>query len=234
MNYLNYMTRRMYISQTYNGSSKNSSHYKYSHGVPASYPIDECGENGISPFYCPCDNMKVVKKLYYKNNKKASIVVFESTEKVDTPSFNDYVTIIVGHIEDSVIAKMKKKFVRNEFMFYEGNDNTTANHAHIEVAKGKYKGFKTNSLKGYCLKNAVQPEDAFYIDTDFTTIKKSGGIDWKMQPEEQYYIVKSGDNLSKIAKKFNTTWQKIYENNKKTIGSNPNKIKIGQRLVIVK
>ena len=47
-----------------------------------------------------------------------------------------------------------------------------------------------------------------------------------------YYTVKSGDNLSKIAEKYNTTWQKIYEDNKSVIGSNPDLIKAGQRLII--
>ena len=46
------------------------------------------------------------------------------------------------------------------------------------------------------------------------------------------YTVVSGDNLSIIAKKFNTTWQKIYADNKAVIGSNPNIIKKGQKLII--
>lgn len=46
------------------------------------------------------------------------------------------------------------------------------------------------------------------------------------------YTVKAGDNLSSIAKKYNTTWQKIYNDNKSVIGSNPNVIKAGQKLVI--
>lgn len=49
---------------------------------------------------------------------------------------------------------------------------------------------------------------------------------------EIIYIVKKGDTLTKIAKKYNTTWKKIYEKNKKTIGSNPNLIKVGMKLVI--
>lgn len=49
---------------------------------------------------------------------------------------------------------------------------------------------------------------------------------------EKVYIVKSGDNLSKIAKLFNTTWQTIYENNKDTIGNNPNLIYPNQKLII--
>lgn len=47
-----------------------------------------------------------------------------------------------------------------------------------------------------------------------------------------YYTVKSGDSLSKIAKNYNTTWQKLYENNKKVIGNDPNLIKAGQIIVI--
>ena len=46
------------------------------------------------------------------------------------------------------------------------------------------------------------------------------------------YTVQKGDNLTKIAKKYNTTWQKIYEDNKDVIGSDPNLIKPGQVLTI--
>lgn len=48
------------------------------------------------------------------------------------------------------------------------------------------------------------------------------------------YTVISGDSLSAIAREFNTTWQKIYADNKSTIGSNPNVIRKGQKLVIKK
>ncbi len=46
------------------------------------------------------------------------------------------------------------------------------------------------------------------------------------------YMVKSGDTLSSIAKKYNTTWQKIYNDNKEVIGNDPNIIKTGINLVI--
>lgn len=39
------------------------------------------------------------------------------------------------------------------------------------------------------------------------------------------YIVKSGDNLTTIAKKYHMSWQTLYENNRNTIGGNPNLIK---------
>lgn len=46
------------------------------------------------------------------------------------------------------------------------------------------------------------------------------------------YVVKKGDTLSSIAKRYNTTWKKLYEKNKVILGANPNKIKPGQVLKI--
>lgn len=53
-----------------------------------------------------------------------------------------------------------------------------------------------------------------------------------VSPKVEVYVVQSGDTLSKIAKKFNTTWQKIYADNKALLKNNPNLIFKGQRLVI--
>ena len=54
------------------------------------------------------------------------------------------------------------------------------------------------------------------------------------QASTQSYTVKSGDSLSTIAKKLtgSSDWKKIYEQNKSVIGSNPNKLKVGQVLTI--
>jgi nucleoid-associated protein YgaU len=50
-----------------------------------------------------------------------------------------------------------------------------------------------------------------------------------------YYVVKSGDSLSRISKDVydnGTLYNRIYEANKATIGDNPNMIKPGQKLLI--
>lgn len=49
---------------------------------------------------------------------------------------------------------------------------------------------------------------------------------------EILYTVKSGDTLSSIASKYNTSWQKIYNDNKNVIGNNPNLIYPNQKLII--
>lgn len=48
------------------------------------------------------------------------------------------------------------------------------------------------------------------------------------------YVVKKGDNLYNIARKYNTTWLKIYDENKNTIGDNPSLIYPGMILNIRK
>ncbi len=50
--------------------------------------------------------------------------------------------------------------------------------------------------------------------------------------DSDYYTIQSGDTLSSIAIKYNTTWQKLYEKNKDVIGSNPNLIKPGMKIKI--
>lgn len=64
----------------------------------------------------------------------------------------------------------------------------------------------------------------------------SGDLGWmdesSIKSLESTYIVKKGDTLYSIAKKYNMTWKEIYEKNKKIIGDNPNIIKAGQIFVI--
>lgn len=63
-----------------------------------------------------------------------------------------------------------------------------------------------------------------------TTIRTTKAI------ESTTYIVKSGDNLCKIAKNLtgsSANWQAIYNQNKGVIGDNPSRIYSGQKLVII-
>ena len=46
------------------------------------------------------------------------------------------------------------------------------------------------------------------------------------------YVVRAGDTLSGIAARHGTTWQQLHAANREVIGSNPNVLRIGQRLVL--
>ena len=53
------------------------------------------------------------------------------------------------------------------------------------------------------------------------------------EPQDVEYTVVAGDNLTKIAKAHDTTWQKIHEANKDRI-KNPDLIQVGWKLKIPK
>lgn len=64
---------------------------------------------------------------------------------------------------------------------------------------------------------------------------KSGTQQVQTKKNEKYHIVKKGDTLWSIAKKYygkGIELSKIYNANKKTIGNDPNKIKVGMKLLI--
>lgn len=74
-------------------------------------------------------------------------------------------------------------------------------------------------------------------DTDKNTTKivKTASNKDSKQVKSTTYTVKSGDSLSVIAKRLTgdaNNWRAIYNQNKSVIGGNPNKISVGQKLVI--
>lgn len=78
------------------------------------------------------------------------------------------------------------------------------------------------------------------VKPDTPTTKKSpkiGTTPWRHQPPTTgtgTYTVKKGDNLTSIGRKFGESWQTLYKANKKVVGSNPNLILPGQKLVVNK
>ena len=111
-------------------------------------------------------------------------------------------TFIYGHL-DKIYVKNNQKVNTNTKIGLTGKTgNATGIHLHLSIYDNKTKK---------------------YIDPEKYSNQYNNDI---------IYVVKKGDNLTKIAKKYNTTWQYIYNKNKKTIGSNPNLIYPGQKLYI--
>lgn len=73
--------------------------------------------------------------------------------------------------------------------------------------------------------------DLNYSLKDYPKIIEQTGLN-KLNTNKIVYIVQANDNLSKIAQKYNISWQTIYELNKNIIGNDPNIIKVGQELII--
>ena len=207
MNYLIYPIKIMNITQTY---KNDFSHSRHTVGTPKDYPIDDnCGATGPNGyFYCPCDAM-IVKKIYGVGSSSSNVLWLESTTPVITPTFTDYVTIMIGHIEDAELNKLKigQKFTRKEPIAIEGKDGfATGEHFHIVVGRGKFKGsgWVKNTNDIWVINTtggSVKPEDAFFIDNTFTTIKNSAGLNFldlyipNIEEDDYYYTTAESLNI---------------------------------------
>lgn len=90
--------------------------------------------------------------------------------------------------------------------------------------KKKYNG--TNQHKGHLHISCLLTSAAENNKTPF-------GINVvALKPTVKTYTIKRGDTLSEIAKKYNTTWEKLHKLNAKVIGTNPNAIQIGTVLIL--
>jgi len=201
-NYLIYPTKKMYISQSYTGTY---SHSKSSTGNPKDYPIDEsCGSSGRDYFYCPCDEV-VIKKIYGVGSSNTNTIWMESTTPVILANNKEsFVTIMVVHPNDDTLKNIKigDKFKRGQKMFLEGNDgNATGNHFHISVSASKYTsdGWQKNSLGSWIIKgNPIKPEDAFFIDNDFTEVLNARGLKFKSLVKSIGIPVQRNEKLKQI------------------------------------
>lgn len=196
MNYLTYPLKVMNITQGYND---NYTHKRHSDGNLKDYPIDDaCGSGNNSYFYCPCDEM-VVKKVYGVGLRASNTIWLESTTPVITPTFTDYITIMIVHPEDKDLKNVYvgRKYQRNEALFPKGADGfATGPHFHITLGRGKMSGsgWAKNNLGLWILKTTgynIKPEHGMFIDKNFTSIKNSRNIEFLSLNDEE----KEEDNI---------------------------------------
>lgn len=211
--------RNLNISQKANGS--------FSHKNDLA--IDIIGrDDGIEDLKAPFTG--TIKKIYANDNA----VWLESNEKVIYADGTiDYMTVLTIHDNDISNLKIGDIIKQGEIYYQEGSKgNATGNHIHLAVGKGKFTGsgwYKCNDV-GFCINNQYDVYKALFLNND-TNIINDGGYNWKKinDIEENFYIVKQGDNLTKIANKFNTTIDDLVRlNNIK----NKNLIFVDQKLKI--
>jgi len=211
--------------------------------------IDEAGRGyGIDSAYAPFD-LKIVWK---KPTGSKTGILATNTKTVRTPIgvFAPFqLNLLMWHDNNTSDLWVGKEIKQGTRFYEEGTaDNATGNHIHYMVSFTKYDGkyplYKTLA-RNWALKNQASPVDMFFVND--TTIRNGKGYAWKTYegeilsgapeavkpaPVKVYYVVQRGDTLSKIAVKYKTTWQKIYQANIDVIGKSPNQIKVGMKLLI--
>lgn len=185
MNKFYFGMETMRITQNYNGTA---SHYNHSHGTPVDYPIDCAGVDGKqSAYFAPVD-MKVVA-IRGVGNYATNTIWLETTETVQTPTFNDIVWLTLTHWNDgSITSKFKVGDVikAGEIICYEGTDGATANHLHVTCGRGHCDNWLQNDKGSWVMSGeSLPPEQVMYINDDFTKCVDSGGLVFKSMPKEE-------------------------------------------------
>lgn len=197
MYYFTYPFKKMSISQNY--KQGNHKPHWYNSKNNNDYPIDECcGDGGRSPVYAPVD-MKVVKIYGLNTTKTTNSIVLQTTSKVRTPIGDKIVIMTLTHPEESDIKKLKVGQIikKGNIICYEGRDgHATGNHIHMTVGTGSFKGLLENSNGKWCFIESTvnKPEEIFYVNTKFTSIKNSNGINFKKTSTDK--VAESGSSSS--------------------------------------
>ncbi len=179
----------MNITQNYNQGNhiphwKNVTNY-------SDKPWDEaCKDSGRS--YFEPQNDFIIEEVLGLNTSTTNTVRLKSVNKLYIPYKEeaDYLYITLTHMNEDNLKQVSKgqTLKKGTKILLEGTDgNATGNHFHITANIGKYYGLKQNNNGKWCYtyEKSLLPEEAFYIDSSFTTIKNSNGSTFKEKPVDR-------------------------------------------------
>ena len=197
--------------------------------------IDIAGkDSGIDNFIAPFTG--VIKKISTSDNT----VWLESKEKVKYADGTiDYMTIFTTHDNDILNLKVGNTIKQGEIYYQEGTrGNATGNHIHLAVGKGKFtgSGWQKNEYGVWIINNQYDVHKALFL-LDTVKIINDGNYNWiktnvlneTVNNNEIIYTVLKGDNLTKIAKLYNTSVNDLVRLNNI---ANKNLIYVGQKIII--
>lgn len=136
------------------------------------------------------------------------------------------------------IGKMKGKVITLVITGTSINYQATIENLEYREEDGSgdvYYSIELKEYKGIEIKKNNSQKSSEIVDKNATKIKKVETKTKTREVKSEIYTVRKGDTLTSIAKKktgSSSNWCAIYNQNKKVIGSNPNRILIGQKLVI--
>lgn len=224
------MEKAVFLMDALNVSQKANDAFSHK----ADKAIDIAGKDmGIDSLKAPFTG--IIKRIYENTNT----VWLESIDKVKYADGTvDYMTVMTMHDNDISNLKVGNIIKQGEVYYEEGRKGyTTGNHIHLAVGKGKFtnNGWFLNNGGSWVINNQYDIHKALFL-FDSVKILNNGGYNWIITntlveddiiENKNTYIVKKGDNLTNIAKKYNTTVAELVKINNI---SNKNLIYIGQIL----
>ena len=102
----------------------------------------------------------------------------------------DYLYLTLTHMNEDNLRQVHvgQVLTKGTKILLEGTDGySTGNHFHITANLGKYWGFLQNNNGTWCFTydKSLIPEEAFYVDTNFTTVRSTNGSAFKNVPIEE-------------------------------------------------
>lgn len=187
--YAIYPFRVMNITQNYNQGNhvphwKNVTNY-------SDKPWDEaCIDSGRS--YFEPQNDFIIEEVIGINSTPTNTVRLKSVKKLYIPFKEEpeFLYLTLTHMNEDNLRQVAKGQIlkAGSKVLLEGTDGyATGNHFHITANIGKYYGLKQNNNEKWCYtyEKSLLPEEAFYIDSSYTTIKKSNGSIFKEKPTDK-------------------------------------------------
>ena len=193
MEYAIYPFRHMRISQAHD----EGNHVPHWQGVTnySDKPWDECGKDGGQDYFAPKNDF-IIEQVLGINSSTTNTVRLKSVNKLKTPFKEDadYLYVTLTHINESDLCHLSVGQVikAGEINPYirEGTDGyATGNHFHITANFGKYYGMKQNNLGKwvFCYEKSLLPDEAFYIDKEWTSIKDAKRYNFKEAPKDNFF-----------------------------------------------
>ena len=155
-------------------------------------PWDEACEDSGRSYFEP-QNDFIIEQVLGLGTNTTNSVILRSVNKIYMPYKNaaDYLYLTLTHMNEDNLKQVKKGQVlkKGSKILLEGTDGlATGNHFHITANIGKYYGLLKNSNGAWCYtyEKSLLPEEAFYVEHDFTIIKNSNGYKFINIPIEYF------------------------------------------------
>lgn len=159
-------------------------------------PIDEACKDTGRDYFVP-QNDYIVEEVIGRDDsdtkKFTNSVRLKSKNKLVSPidpSKEEYLYLTLTHMNEDNLRQIRvgQELKKNSRYLLEGTDGrNSGNHFHVTMNHGKYfdKHLNSNKCWVFCYEKSLLPDEAFYIDKSFTTIKNSAGYNFKEVPIER-------------------------------------------------
>ena len=172
-------------------------------------PWDEACKDGGRSYFEPQNDFVIEQVLGLNGDVTTNSVRLKSVNKLYIPYKKepDYLYITLTHMNEDNLKQVYKGQVlkKGSKILLEGTDGyATGNHFHITANLGKYYGLLKNSNGSWCYTydKSLLPNEAFYVDTDYTILINTAGYKFQNLPkEEPVYIgnpVTRNENVNQI------------------------------------